>query len=53
MKPETRHVNQCTDPECIVCLSWREDKRDEARPHLIERLTERTDGSQGTLDDYD
>jgi len=52
MKPDEAHSRTCDRETCIVCASWRREKRQEAAPFLIARAR-RGVGDQARLEDYE
>jgi len=52
MKPEEAHSRTCDRETCIVCESWRQEKREQAAPFLIARR-QLTADRQTSLEDYE
>jgi hypothetical protein len=52
MKPDEAHSRTCDRETCIVCASWRREKREKAAPFLIARAR-RGVGDQTSLEDYE
>jgi len=45
-------VHQCDcDGQCLVCRSWRAEKREQAKPHLIARLSQ-SETPNADLDEF-
>lgn len=52
MKPDEAHSRTCDRETCIVCASWRREKRQEAALFLIAQV-HLVVGDQTSLDDYE
>jgi hypothetical protein len=51
MKPDTAHSRVCDKAQCLVCASWRAEKREAARRRLLGRYLE-THSAQTDLTDF-
>lgn len=38
MKPDRAHSRTCEEADCLVCASWRAEKRQQAVPFLMDRV---------------
>jgi len=46
-----KHYHQCTDDGCLVCRDYREERIEQAQPHLIARLS-RSETPNAKLDEF-
>ena len=35
----SKHVHECDTDPCLICRSWRDEKREQAKPYLLARLS--------------
>lgn len=50
----TRHYDRCTDPDCIVCRDYREQRTQEALWHVLAyRRNRERDAGQASLATYE
>jgi len=46
-----KHVHTCDKDPCSVCLSWRAERKEQAKPFLIARLSQ-SETPNAELDDF-
>jgi len=49
-RPESAHVKQCDDEQCIICDSWRDEMQQAALHHILD-MAEPTETAQQQLED--